>query len=162
MNDKELEIQKYRNILKHRNLTPEENDKYTELVYEKIAEQSYDTESYSQISQNMNKGIQTCMYDTVMGQRLPTRKEFIDKITEKGIMGKELTTDEKEFLHVENQKHMISEKDSIERLEQLEKHQKKYGPTSVVFLPHDIMNPETEKPVTTLSEYIELLRKHIL
>lgn len=91
-----------------------------------------------------------------------TEKEIekeLDRITEKGIYGEKLTPEETEFLRTETEKHMVSRKDSIAHLKELQKYEDEHGIGSVTFSTNGEINPETGMVVETLSEYIHVLEK---
>ena len=86
-------------------------------------------------------------------------KKELDRIAKKDIYGEELTPEEAEFLHTEMEKCMVSRKDSIAHLKDLQKFEDEHGIGSVTFSTNGIINPETGMVVGTLSEYIHVLEK---
>ena len=83
----------------------------------------------------------------------------LHRIAEKDIYGEELTPEEAEFLHTEMKKCMVSRKDSIAQLKELQKFENEHGIGSVTFSTNGKINPETGMVVATLSEYIHVLEK---
>ena len=83
----------------------------------------------------------------------------LHRIAEKDIYGEELTPEEAEFLHTEMKKCMVSRKDTIEDLKELQKYENEHGIGSVTFSTSGEINPETGMVIGTLSEYIHVLEK---
>ena len=85
----------------------------------------------------------------------------LNRITEKGACGIPITPEEKTFLHtklMENIK-ITTRKEEIAELKEILKTEKENGIGSIVFLHDLIINPETNRPVASIAEYIHVLEK---
>lgn len=86
---REKEIQKYRDILKHRDLTPEEDEKYMMLVTEKLDEKQPSIKEYKSLLQNIQETgicavyIDSPAYGMPPGTQPCTRNEFITMLERK-------------------------------------------------------------------------------
>lgn len=81
---REKEIQKYRDILKHRDLTPEEDEKYMMLVTEKLDEKKPSIEECKSLLQNIQEtGICAVYIDAPCGIQPPDKNEFITMLERK-------------------------------------------------------------------------------
>ncbi len=81
---REKELQKYRDILKHRDLTPDEDEKYMMLVTEKLDEKKPSIEECESLLQNIQKtGICAVYIDAPCGIQPPDKNEFITMLERK-------------------------------------------------------------------------------
>lgn len=81
---REKEIQKYRDILKHRHLTPEENERFGELVTEEMDEDRGHDETYESILKNIHEtNLCAVRMDAPFGQRPSTKNEFMTMLERK-------------------------------------------------------------------------------
>lgn len=81
---REKEIQKYRDILKHRHLTPEENERFGKLVTEEMDEDRCPDEAYESLLKNIHEtNLCAVRIDTPFGQRPSTKNEFMTMLERK-------------------------------------------------------------------------------
>ena len=81
---REKEIQKYRNILKHRHLTPEENERFGELVTEEMDEERCPDEVHERLLKNIHEtNLCAVRIDAPFGQRPYTKNEFMTMLERK-------------------------------------------------------------------------------